>query len=140
MAQSSSIEVIMSDQEIPVRATIGYLYKIRNDYGYYEAKVGSLVQPDWYRESLPYLLGNELNIESGQSIQGAWIKFGDPAEVITAQWQPRIGDRVLVFTFGDYGFTNGRIYRLPTSYDNDAKLSEDMMVNGPLRTLSGGML
>ena len=140
MAFPETLEVAMSDQEATVKATIGYLYKIRNDLGFYEAKVASLVQPTWYRDSTPYLLGNEVSEGGKESIQGAWIQFGDPAETITALWQPRIGDRVIVYTFGSYGFTNGRVYRLPTSDDNTAKLSEEMKVNGPLRTLSGGML
>jgi hypothetical protein len=137
--QKQAIEDYMRDLEVPVKMTIGTLQKIRNDNGYYEAQVASMVSPSWWKEGRPYLLGWIVN-EHDQYKVGAWIKFGDSAEVIVAQWQPRKGDRVVVYTYGSYGYGNGRIFRLPTSYDTNAKIAEDMQVNGPLRTLSGGML
>ncbi len=132
-----TIEELMNDLEVPVKATIGSLVAIRNEDGYYEAKVASLVSPSWWTEGKPYLLGNYVT-EDEVYETGAWIKFGDSAEVIVAQWQPRIGDRVIVYTYGAYGYSNGRIFRLPTSYDTNAKVAQDMIVNGPLRILSGG--
>lgn len=129
----------MGNLESPVKATLGYLFAIRNDLGFYEAKVALLIQPTWYRGAEPYLLGSEVDENTDVRTEGAWIKFGDTAEVLTAQWQPRIGDRVIVYTFGEYGFANGRIFRLPTSHDANAQQAEDMQVNGPFRTLSGGM-
>jgi hypothetical protein len=139
MVQKNSIEAIETHIETQVKATLGSLYAIRNDQGFYEAKVALLVAPTWYREPEPYLLGSEIN-KHDQTVTGAWIKFGDAAEVITAQWQPRIGDRVIVYTFGEFGFQNGRIFRFPTSHDSNAEMAEDMQVQGPFRTLSGGML
>lgn len=139
MAQGGSLEVLMGDIEAQVKATLGWLYKIRNENGFYEAKVALLVQPVWYRGSEPYLLGYEIDLVTKAREEGAWIQFGDAAEVITAQWQPRIGDRVIVYTYSDYGFNNGRVFRLPTSHDSNAEAAEDMRVNGPFRTLSGGM-
>ena len=142
MVLAASLEARMRDQEVPVMATIGFLYKIRNDRGFYEAKVALLVNPTWYRESTPYLLGmdNEYQEDKRSQDDGAWIQFADSTETIVSQWQPRIGDRVLVLTFGKFGFSNGRIFRLSTSYDTDAKAAEEMKINGPLRVLSGGML
>lgn len=137
MVQPSSIEAIMGNLEIPVKATLGWLYKIRNKEGFYEAKVAILIQPTWYRGSEPYLLGQDIDVNKHE--QGAWIKFGEAAEVIVAQWQPRIGDRVIVYTFGEYGFHNGRLFRLPSSHDANAPAAEDVRVNGPFRSLSGGM-
>jgi len=137
MVQPSSIEAVMGNLEAPVKATLGWLYKIRNKEGFYEAKVALLVAPTWYTGSEPYLLGEDIGPDTHE--QGAWVKFGESAEVIVAQWQPRIGDRVIVYTFGEYGFHNGRLFRLPSSYDANASAAEDMRVNGPFRTLSGGM-
>lgn len=137
--RNSTIEQLMRDLEVPIKATIGHLQEIRNKNGYYEGKVAALTAPSWWQEDKPYLLGDDITDENQYKV-GAWIKFGDSAEVIVAQWQPRIGDRVIVHTYGSYGFTNGRIFRLPTSYDTNAEVAQDMQVNGPLRTLSGGML
>ncbi len=139
MAQPGSIEAIMAGQEVAVKATLGYLYKIRNSEGFYDAKVALLIQPTWYTGAEPYLLGEDSDPINDTFEMGAWIKFGDSAEVITAQWQPRIGDRVIVYTFGDYGYHNGRVFRLPSSHDANAEAAADMRVNGPFRTLSGGM-
>ena len=139
MAQRDSLEVTMGDIEAQVKATLGWLYKIRNVNGFYEAKVALLIQPVWYRGSEPYLLGYEIDQNTRVREEGAWIQFGDSAEMITSQWQPRIGDRVIVYTYGEYGFNNGRLFRLPTSHDSNAEAAADMRVNGPFRTLSGGM-
>jgi len=140
MVLSSSLEAKIKDQEVPVKATVGYLFKIRNDRGFYEAKVALINTPTWYRSSTPFLLGQDNELDKKNPDDGAWIQFADSTETIVSQWQPRIGDRVLVLTFGKYGFANGRILRLSTSFDTDAKAAEEMKVNGPLRVLSGGML
>lgn len=139
MPLSDSLEGRAKDFDMPVRATLGWLFRIRNDRGFYEAKVALLNTPQWHKTGKPYLLGQDY-AEEGDFVDGAWIQFADPPEVIVSQWQPRIGDRVLVLTFGKYSFRDGRIYRLGTSYDTDAKATEEMEINGPLRVLSGGML
>jgi len=139
MALNSTIESEMREQNLPVKATLGFLAKIRNDRGFYEAKVALLKVPRWWRSGRLYLLGETKNEETNRLEDGAWIQFADPAEVITSMWQPRIGDRVIVFTFGDYDYDNGRIYRFATSDETNAKLQEDNVINGPFRSLSGGM-
>jgi len=139
MALNNSIEAEISEQNLPVKATLGFLAKIRNDRGFYEAKVALLKVPKWWRSGRLYLLGEDYNEDTRRVDNGAWIQFADPAEYITLMWQPRIGDRVLVHTYGDYDYDNGRIYRFATSDDTNAKLQEDVVVNGPFRSLSGGM-
>lgn len=139
MALKQTIEAELSEQNLPVKATLGFLAKIRNDRGFYEAKVALLKIPKWYRSGRLYLLGEHLNEDTQRVEDGAWIQFGDTAEYITSMWQPRIGDRVLVLTFGDYDYDNGRIYRFATSDETNAKLQEEMIINGPFRSLSGGM-
>lgn len=139
MALNYTIESEVSEQNLPVKATIGFLAKIRNDRGFYEAKVALLKVPKWWRSGRLYLLGEDANADTGNVEDGAWIQFADPAEFITSMWQPRIGDRVLVLTFGDYDYDNGRIYRFATSDETNAKLQEENVINGPFRSLSGGM-
>lgn len=139
MAEKNTIEARMQEQRLQVKATLGFLAKIRNDRGFYEAKVALLKSPVWYRSGRLYLLGQNYNEETNSVEQGAWIQFADPAELITSMWQPRIGDKVLVFTFGDYDYDNGRIYRFATSDETNAKLQEEATINGPFRSLSGGM-
>lgn len=139
MALKDTIEARMKEQRMAVTATLGSLAKIRNDRGFYEAKVALLKAPNWYRAGRLYLLGQNYNTDTERVEEGAWIQFGDSTEVITSMWQPRIGDRVMVLTFGDYDFDNGRIYRFPTSDETNAKLQEDNVINGPFRSLSGGM-
>jgi hypothetical protein len=139
MALKGTIEREMNEQMLNVKATIGFLTKIRNDRGFYEAKVALLKAPLWWRSGRPYLIGEDFNTETKKVEMGAWIQFGDSAEYITSMWQPRIGDTVMVLTFGDYDYDNGRIYRFGTSDDTSAKQQEENVINGPFRSLSGGM-
>jgi hypothetical protein len=139
MALKNTIEAEVIEQNLPVKATLGFLARIRNDRGFYEAKVALLKVPKWWRSGRLYLLGEHFNEDARRVEDGAWIQFADPAEFITSMWQPRIGDRVMVFTFGDYDYDNGRIFRFATSDETNAKLQEDNVINGPFRSLSGGM-
>ena len=139
MAEKNTIEAEMSEQSLPVKATLGFLAKIRNDRGFYEAKVALLKVPKWWRSGRLYLLGEHENEDTGNLEDGAWIQFADPAEFITSMWQPRIGDRVIVLTFGDWDYDNGRIVRFSTSDETNAKSQEEATINGPFRSLSGGM-
>jgi hypothetical protein len=139
MALNDTIEAQVKEMNLPVKATLGFLAKIRNDRGFYEAKVALLKVPRWWRSGRLYLLGEYYNPDTKRLEDGAWIQFADPAEYITSMWQPRIGDRVLVFTFGNYDYDNGRIYRFATSDETNAKSQEEATINGPFRSLSGGM-
>lgn len=139
MGLENTLESVIQEFEVPVKATLGYITDIRVERGFYEAKVALLNVPPWWRSRSAYMLGQERDPQTGAFKQGAWIQFGDSAEYLVSQWQPRKGDRVLVLTFGDYDYENGRIYRLSTSDEINAKQAGDMVINGPLRVLSGGM-
>ena len=124
--------------ELPVKATIGYLHMIRNDRGYYEAKVAAWNPPLSQKDKDKYyLLGTEKN-EKGEVVEdGAWIRFGDRSENIVMLWQPNIGDKVIVFTLGSYDWESGWLFRISTSYDNDALQAQEFEINCPATIFSG---
>jgi len=139
MVDPNTIEVARTNQfEVPVQGTLGYLHQIRNDRGYYEAKVAALNPPlKQKNRQVVYLLGGEKDQEGNPIARGAWIRFADRAEDIVSRWQPSIGDRVLVITLGQYGWESGWIFRIATSYDQDAQQAEDFEINGPTSIFSG---
>lgn len=131
------IELQKTEYEVPLKATLGYLHKIRNERGYYEAKVAALHPPfTAANENKVYLLGVEI-VEGSPLEDGAWIRFADRAEDIVLRWQPSIGDRVLVVTMGDYGWESGWIVRIATSYDSDALEAQEFDIDGPATIFSG---
>lgn len=141
MADKDTIELRAEELEMPVKATLGYLTKdIRFERGFYEAKVAALHPPKWAQKldkNTKYLLGTEKD-EDGRAIaNGAWIRFGDRADDVVSRWQPRTGDRVIVFTLGEYDFDSAWLYRLATSYDTDAAVASDLEQNGPASIFSG---
>ena len=136
MDANTPIETFVQALDLPVRATIGFLYKIRLSNGFYEAKVASVSTPAWWSKGV-YLLGEDVDVSGRSQGVGAWIPFGDNAEMVASQWQPRVGDRVVVFTFGNMGYQNGRLFRLATTYDSGAQMASGMQINGPLRILGG---
>jgi hypothetical protein len=138
MADQNTIELQATEFEVPLNATLGYLHQIRNDRGYYEAKVAALHPPRRQLSKDTYwLLGTEFNEDGVEVADGSWIRFADRAEEIVASWQPSIGDRVLVLTMGQYGWESGWILRIALSYDQDALQAQDFEINGPATIFSG---